>query len=204
MKSMKTSVFLFFTFLLTYGQVHHNDIAFEILNKVVKNNDVIDLKIINHSSKNYYLPLINNNLSEKLSFEFEAYFFLHTNVSTQKIESLGWCNNNAMGNCNELHGYWENKRSNFTKNDFILLKSHEFIKIRIPFHSVVEICNYVKWFIPEFDTIDKKYIYIWSTSRKVEIINQFLSSKLKNYLKQNRYELYEKPIWSNRVLMKNK
>jgi hypothetical protein len=200
---MKFLTLLCFVCSLANSQSKHDDITYRILNKFVKENDTIDLEIKNSSLIKYYLPIINNKFSEKLSFPYESYFFLHTEVSSQYMEQLAWYTGDGMIDCNDLDKYWEIKKSNFLINDFILLESKSCIKIRVPFHSVVKVCDYLEWSIQGFKDIDKKNICIWSTTHEAKVMNVFLSPKLRESLELMGYKLYEKYIESNKVPILN-
>ncbi len=192
-------ILLSFTLL---AQPKSGEISFKILNKLVKDNDVIDLKIKNNTTKALYLPIIQNNISDKLSFQFENYFFLHVNVLDKNGKSIEWYNSDALGDCNELNElekYWNYKKFNLSIKDFILLKPRESIKLKVSFKSVVKVCENVQWSIPNFKSLNQKYIQISYLSPYVSDLYRFLNKKNRKQLDNMDCRLYEKLIISNKV-----
>jgi len=196
---MKFLTVFYFVCFFAYGQSKHTEITFTILNKSVKDNDTIDLEIKNHSSKKYYLPIIQNDLSDRLKFEFETFFFFKTVVEEEDGKALVWCNEDIMNDCEELRELWNIKKRNLSINDFIILRPNQNLKLKIPFHTIIKVCDYMKWSIINPNPNGKKFFQIVYGSPDITVLNHFLIKKNMDQIVKMRYNLYQKVIISNKV-----
>lgn len=187
----------------TIQKSSRNDITLKILNKNVKDNSFMVLEITNHSKKNYYLPIINTEFSEKLSFRLPGeecdFFFLSKTILDVNENSMSWLTNDCNSENDELtlSENWNYKRLKLTIKDLILLKSNKSVRVIVPFHAVVYLTDYCHWSFVN-DAMDKS-ICLMYMKHSEELVKKYLSKELIKSLKKNGYILYEKPITSNKI-----
>lgn len=83
--------------------------------------------------------------------------------------------------------------------DFILLKSGENIKIKVPMNLHIKISKYCNWELENYRNEKDLKIAINYPKKDRELATKLLSSKTLDSLKLMGYELYDKEINSNKV-----
>ncbi len=206
---MKTISFLLVSLLLFSCALFNNEdnktIQFLIQNKSISKKDTIKLKIVNNSNKNYYLPILNNDLCNKYHFHVagsvSSLLFIYNGIKTEKgIEKLWFSDNcNYNADLEELDKKFENFKNNISIKDIVLLKPKKSIVIKIPFDLVIFSTNNCTWTIKDINENEKYKLYLFYNKNSQAVADAILNKSLLNSLKEIGYELYGKEIISNKV-----
>lgn len=208
---MKTIPLVSFILLLLTSYISEKktseDIEFIITDKSIVDNSFINLKITNHTSSNYYLPIINSSDSEKwrylVSSDERRFFFIFKIGYNSRDEEKHWYSTNCYSEfdseLNKTDELWKKKRKTIAVKDLILLKSGESIKIRVPMNLYIKISTDCTWELENYRSEKELKIAINYPKKEKELATKFLGSKTLDSLKQMGYKLYDKEIKSNIV-----
>lgn len=203
----KIILFLLIITSCTSQKKMNNTIEFKILDKSIVDNSFINLEITNHTTSNYYLPIINLSDSEKwryiISSDERRLFFIFKIGYNSRNEERHWysenCNSEFDKELDKVDELWRKKRKTIAVKDLILLKSSKSLKIRVPMNLYIKISKDCTWELENYKNEKELKIAINYPKKEKELATRFLSSKTLDSLKQMGYKLYDKEIKSNIV-----
>ncbi|AYN02989.1 hypothetical protein [Flavobacterium sp. 140616W15] len=203
----KIILFLLIITSCTSQKKMNNTIEFKILDKSIVDNSFINLEITNHTTSNYYLPIINLSDSEKwryiISSDERRLFFIFKIGYNSRNEERHWysenCNSEFDKELDKVDELWRKKRKTIAVKDLILLKSSKSLKIRVPMNLYIKISTDCTWELENYKNEKELKIAINYPKKEKELATKFLSSKTLDSLKQMGYKLYDKEIKSNIV-----
>jgi hypothetical protein len=207
MKNVTLTSFLFLLLNLSVPKKEMNrNIEFKIIDKIITDNSCINLLIVNKTTSNYYLPIINSNESQKWAFILSAdenrFFFINKVGYNSRNQQIDWFSQNCIELDEELmkvDELWKKKKQKINTKDLILLKSGKSIKIKVPFNLYIKISRYCTWELKNYRNEKGQKIAINYSKKENELATKFLSLQTLDSLKQMGYELYTKEINSNKV-----
>ncbi|WP_010254394.1 hypothetical protein [Myroides injenensis] len=199
-------LFRFYTsFLLLLLTVNYSlaqniegDISLRILNDDIKDNSMVTLIIENNSNYDYWFPWDVSELAYNatLAGAYESTVFL---IDQHLVDKE---NNSdipliieANSNIDKVFEKWKAKTATKKINDFIVVKAHDFISLKIPFklnYSLVP-----AWYSQE-EMEKGEFEYFVSYQFIPKIVERIFGDKYLQ-IEQKGYHIYTHPLNSNKI-----
>ncbi|WP_207423565.1 hypothetical protein [Desertivirga brevis] len=202
---------LFFMILFTSCALKKKsatDIEFRIVDRTIKEDLPVTLKISNKTRTNYYFPVITSLNSEKwrymLSADENRFFFLHPICFDFKENERYWSSDNCFAEHKVdselvlLNQLWEEKKQKIEPKDLILIKSGQSVNISVPISAALKITENCSWELQKDRGEKCLKLAINYFAKNEEVVNKFLNMEVIEALKKMGFELYSKEINSNR------
>lgn len=199
LSKLYTPFFLFlFSISSCIAQNKEGDITLRILNDDIKDNSMVTLIIENNSDYNYWFPWDVSELAYNatLAGAYESTVFL---IDQHLVDKE---NNSdipliieANSNIDKVFEKWKAKIATKKINDFIIVKAHDFISLKIPFklnYSLVP-----AWYSQE-EMENGEFEYYVSYQFIPKIVERMFGDKYQK-IQQKDYQVYTHPLNSNKI-----
>ncbi len=206
-------IFPFFIILLfscTDKRVNNSDVVFEIQNKELFRTNILKVKIINKSKKDYFICLDTTTTYFSLGLNYKINELIHPRpmfYCNDEVIDIGYPSLNsiikpmtldtAQSNCfkrNIQHSQEVLKDLSKLKK-ILLLKSNSSIMLKLPFNNGITWCNKRYTYLHEKGNFEIQFKYKMDKKYFSQIVDKKLILELEN---QNIKPYYEE-IVSNKV-----
>lgn len=191
------------------------DIVFEIQNKELSNTNMLNLKMINSSKKDYFFCFDTTSIYFDLGLDYKINELIHPRPVfdlNDKIIDLGYSLPNsiikpmfldtAQSNCIERNiQYREEILKELRKlKKIILLKRNTSITLNLPFNNSRKHCNQIYTYIREEGSCKIQFKY----KMNKEYFDKIVDKKLLLELQHKKFKPYFEEIISNKIPYKLK
>jgi len=188
---------------------HDSEISFEIQNKILYNNNILKIKIINRSNNDYFFCFDTTSIYYDTGLNYKMNEFIHPKPLFDyngKIIDIGYPLSNMIKPAHLDTSYYNCIKRNIQYRQVVLedirklkkiivLKKHANFILNLPFNNTNLWCNRYYTYIREKGNFRLQFKYRMSRDYLDEIIDKNLLLELQ----QKKIKPYYKEIVSNKV-----